>query len=129
MLTNTKFIFNLNEKETGFLSKPGIAPKAGQMYPIYIPRLMIKIPNTLPTPGTVTSKGSLVFKNGSGCKVYANPVVKTQNFINVKMEHNTTWRGVGKRVSALKYNVEKGTQVVCNTKSNLIEDMTFSVDV
>ena len=128
MITNTSNIFQIKETETGYLSKSGVACKAGETYPIYIPRLMPLIKSGNPTTNAVSSRGTVCFKNDSSCKVLTATLMKTQNYIELPFERNKSWKGQATEDDDGIERVSKNTKVVCKCNTNSISNMTFAND-
>ena len=128
MVTNTNNIFKIKDKEPGYLSKTGVACKTGETYPLYIPHLMPKIKQGIPTISTIQSKGTLCFKNASGCRVLTASKIKTQNYLDVPYERNKSWVGQARVLEDGTQIISQNTKVICNCPSNSISDLTFSND-
>ena len=129
MITSTNNIYKLKEREIGYLSKTGVACKAGEPYPIHIPKIMPSISSGVPAKSVEISKGPLVFKNAPTCKVLADRSLVTQNYLSIPFERNKDW---GEDQASMQPDgvklVQKRTQVTCNCKNNLTSGMTFSND-
>lgn len=128
MITNTKNIFKIKDKEPAYLSKSGIAPTANKTYPLYIPHLMPKITFGEPVIGAISSKGTVCFKNAPECRILTATLIKTQNYLDIPFERNKSWEGQGKKNEDNTYGINKNTKVICNCPSNSLNDMTFSND-
>jgi len=128
MLTDTKHIFKIKDKEPAYLSKTGIAPTVGKTYPLYIPHLMPKIKMGEPKTGAVFSKGVICFKNAPECKILTATLLKNQNYLDVPFERNKSWEGQGIKNPDNTYTINKNTKVICNCPSNSLNDLTFSND-
>lgn len=134
MLTNIKNIFDIKEKEIGYLSQEKEVCKHGEKYPIYIPRLMPKITFGEPVVKTVSSNGTLVFKNSPECRVLTDRILHIKNSLSIPFERNKSW--TDDQINVYKNNkdevvsktISAKTQVICNCKTDLISDMTFSND-
>ena len=134
MITNINRMFKIQEQEMGYLCTEREACKAGEKYPIYIPRLMPSISFGEPTTGTISSQATTVFLNAPGCRVLASRILKTRNYLEIPFERNKEWGDDqvnitkdkdGKIISKILKNK---TKVRCNCKTNVIDDMTFSND-
>lgn len=137
MVTASDNIFKLNRQETGFLSWEHVAPRPREKYAIHIPRLMPMVPRGAPIPRTypVCSRGPSVFINGIGCAA----VLPMRNHFEIPMEQSKWWNekqlvlskeernGVTGRID--KSYVKDGLKVVCNCKSDMTQEMTFSNDI
>lgn len=123
-ITSLKYLYQLQKKETGYVTAPSYPCRAGGTLPIYIPRLMPYIDNGPPMISMVSSKGQAVFKNASECMPMPIQILETQNYINPKFENNKEWTP-NLLAGGL---VPRKTKVDCNCHSNAISTMTFSND-
>lgn len=127
-LTTTERIFQLERTEPAFIPNKRTAPRIGEKVKLYIPRLMPNITMGEPKDSKITTKGTSVFKNDPACKILADTVMTTSNYIEVKFEGNTKWRTDKATIDAEtgKRTTEKGLRVNCHADSNVVKDMTFS---
>lgn len=128
MITSTKNIFELKEKEIGYLSKTGKACSSGQTYPIYIPRLMPKIKQGPPIISIKSSKGATSFLNAPGCRIFASPILRSKNYIEVPFERNKSWKGQSTENENGEEIISEGIKVTIHCGDSSFKNMTFSND-
>jgi len=137
MITNIDNIYKLEKKEIGYVSQETDVISSGQYCPVIIPRLLPNV-NTQILTSMVNLKGTSIYKNSKECQIYSDTTIKTQVYINLKLERNNSWGNdqtktiitgydkLGNEITKTK--ILKNTQVVCNTKNNIINDATISTN-
>ena len=129
MVTSTKNIFELQEKEIGYLSKTGVAPVTGETYPIYVPRLMPKLKQGPPVISVKASKGLTSFLNAPGCRILASATLRSKNYVDVKFERNKSWKG--QYIEEFPDGggiIPEGIKVTVHCGDSSFKNMTFSND-
>lgn len=108
------------------------APYAGDSVKIFIPELMPKIKIETPQSTNVQVNSIQMFLNDESCKPSIKNIIKTQNYMTVKVDNHVNWNNMADYYyTSDKYKtpifyLRSGEKVICHSPTGKFSHMVFN---
>ena len=108
------------------------APVSGDSVKVFIPELMPKVKIESPKQVKLQVNCVQMFLNDESCRPSSKNVIKTQNYITVKVDNHISWNNMSEYYyTSDKYKVpifylKSGEKVICHTPTGKFSHMIFN---
>lgn len=108
------------------------APVSGDSVKVFIPELMPKVKIESPKQVKIQVNCVQMFLNDESCRPSSKNVIKTQNYITVKVDNHVNWNNMSEYYyTSDKYKVpifylKSGEKVICHTPTGKFSHMIFN---
>lgn len=108
------------------------APVSGDSVKVFIPELMPKVKIESPKQVKIQVNCVQMFLNDESCRPSSKNVIKTQNYITVKVDNRVNWNNMSEYYyTSDKYKVpifylKSGEKVICHTPTGKFSHMIFN---
>lgn len=108
------------------------APVSGDSVKVFIPELMPKVKIESPKQVKIQVNCVQMFLNDDSCRPSSKNVIKTQNYITVKVDNHVNWNNMSEYYyTSDKYKVpifylKSGEKVICHTPTGKFSHMIFN---
>lgn len=108
------------------------APVSGDNVKVFIPELMPKVKIESPKQVKIQVNCVQMFLNDESCRPSSKNVIKTQNYITVKVDNRVNWNNMSEYYyTSDKYKVpifylKSGEKVICHTPTGKFSHMIFN---
>lgn len=108
------------------------APVSGDSVKVFIPELMPKVKIESPKQVKIQVNCVQMFLNDESCRPSNKNVIKTQNYITVKVDNRVNWNNMSEYYyTSDKYKVpifylKSGEKVICHTPTGKFSHMIFN---
>lgn len=108
------------------------APVSGDSVKVFIPELMPKVKIESPKQVKLQVNCVQMFLNDESCRPSSKNVIKTQNYITVKVDNHVNWNNMSEYYyTSDKYKVpifylKSGEKVICHTPTGKFSHMIFN---
>lgn len=108
------------------------APVSGDSVKLFIPELMPKVKIESPKQVKIQVNCVQMFLNDESCRPSSKNVIKTQNYITVKVDNHVNWNNMSEYYyTSDKYKVpifylKSGEKVICHTPTGKFSHMIFN---
>lgn len=108
------------------------APVSGDSVKVFIPELMPKVKIESPKQVKIRVNCVQMFLNDESCRPSSKNVIKTQNYITVKVDNHVNWNNMSEYYyTSDKYKVpifylKSGEKVICHTPTGKFSHIIFN---
>ena len=108
------------------------APVSGDSVKVFIPELMPKVKIESPKQVKIQVNCVQMFLNDESCRPSSKNVIKTQNYITVKVDNHVNWNNMSEYYyTSDKYKVpifylKSGEKVICHTPTGKFSHMILN---
>lgn len=108
------------------------APVSGDSVKVFVPELMPKVKIESPKQVKIQVNCVQMFLNDESCRPSSKNVIKTQNYITVKVDNHVNWNNMSEYYyTSDKYKVpifylKSGEKVICHTPTGKFSHMIFN---
>lgn len=108
------------------------APVSGDSVKVFIPELMPKVKIESPKQVKIQVNCVQMFLNDESCRPSSKNVIKTQNYITVKVDNHVNWNNMSEYYyTSDKYKVpifylKSGEKVICHTPTGKFSHIIFN---
>ena len=108
------------------------APYAGDSVKIFIPELMPKVKIETPKSTSMQVNSIQMFLNDETCRPSAKNIIKTQNYMTVKVDNDVNWNNMTDYYyTSYKYKtpifyLRSGEKVICHSPTGKFSHMLFN---
>lgn len=108
------------------------APYAGDSVKIFIPELMPKVKIETPKSTSVQVNSIQMFLNDETCRPSAKNIIKTQNYMTVKVDNHVNWNNMtdyyytSDKYKTPIFYLRSGEKVICHSPTGKFSHMLFN---
>lgn len=108
------------------------APYAGDSAKIFIPELMPKVKIETPKSTSIQVNSIQMFLNDETCRPSAKNIIKTQNYMTVKVDNHVNWNNVtdyyytSDKYKTPIFYLRSGEKVICHSPTGKFSHMLFN---
>lgn len=108
------------------------APYAGDSVKIFIPELMPKVKIETPKSTSIQVNSIQMFLNDETCRPSAKNIIKTQNYMTVKVDNHVNWNNVtdyyytSDKYKTPIFYLRSGEKVICHSPTGKFSHMLFN---
>lgn len=108
------------------------APYAGDSVKIFIPELMPKVKIETPKSTSMQVNSIQMFLNDETCRPSAKNIIKTQNYMTVKVDNHVNWNNMtdyyytSDKYKTPIFYLRSGEKVICHSPTGKFSHMLFN---
>lgn len=108
------------------------APYTGDSVKIFIPELMPKVKIETPKSTSIQVNSIQMFLNDETCRPSAKNIIKTQNYMTVKVDNHVNWNNVtdyyytSDKYKTPIFYLRSGEKVICHSPTGKFSHMLFN---
>lgn len=108
------------------------APYAGDSVKIFIPELMPKVKIETPKSTSMQVNSIQMFLNDETCRPGAKNIIKTQNYMTVKVDNDVNWNNMtdyyytSDKYKTPIFYLRSGEKVICHSPTGKFSHMLFN---
>ena len=108
------------------------APYAGDSVKIFIPELMPKVKIETPKSTSMRVNSIQMFLNDETCRPSAKNIIKTQNYMTVKVDNHVNWNNMtdyyytSDKYKTPIFYLRSGEKVICHSPTGKFSHMLFN---